>query len=310
MSVLFQPRNKVSKEGGFTIVELLIVVVVIAILAAITIVAYNGIQNRAKQSAAQSAVSQAVKKVMAHAVINADEYPATLAAADISNSGDSTYQYSVNNGTNPKTYCVTATTSGVSYYSSNAQTKPTLGSCPGHGVNGAVAITNLVKNPRGVVGMAGWFGSLGTTTDTRDVSYASRTDWHRFTSTSTTNKVMRLYLDLSDLENGATYTASALVANDTASPVLFSLDFSDQGTTSFTFAPGEVRRVYVSGSRSSYDATFRFIDIDNIPNGSSILITDLMLTKGTTQYNFGFGGSPNWVWNGTAQSSTSTGSAL
>lgn len=32
---------------GFTIVELLIVVVVIAILAAITIVAYNGIQNQA-----------------------------------------------------------------------------------------------------------------------------------------------------------------------------------------------------------------------------------------------------------------------
>lgn len=35
---------------GFTIVELLIVVVVIAILAAITIVAYNGIQNRAAVS--------------------------------------------------------------------------------------------------------------------------------------------------------------------------------------------------------------------------------------------------------------------
>lgn len=32
---------------GFTIVELLIVIVVIGILAAISIVAYNGIQNRA-----------------------------------------------------------------------------------------------------------------------------------------------------------------------------------------------------------------------------------------------------------------------
>jgi len=40
-----------QKQSGFTIVELLIVVVVIAILAAITIVAYNGIQNRAKSSA-------------------------------------------------------------------------------------------------------------------------------------------------------------------------------------------------------------------------------------------------------------------
>mgnify|MGYP006209457325 CR=1 FL=1 len=37
-----------QKQTGFTIVELLIVIVVIAILAAVSIVAYNGIQDRAK----------------------------------------------------------------------------------------------------------------------------------------------------------------------------------------------------------------------------------------------------------------------
>ena len=39
-----------KKQTGFTIVELLIVIVVIGILAAITIVAYNGVRARANQS--------------------------------------------------------------------------------------------------------------------------------------------------------------------------------------------------------------------------------------------------------------------
>jgi len=48
--------------SGFTIVELLIVIVVIGILAAITIVAYNGIQARGKNSAAVATATTVVKK--------------------------------------------------------------------------------------------------------------------------------------------------------------------------------------------------------------------------------------------------------
>lgn len=47
-----------QRQRGFTIVELLIVIVVIAILAAISIVAYTGIQERAHDTAVQNDLRQ------------------------------------------------------------------------------------------------------------------------------------------------------------------------------------------------------------------------------------------------------------
>ena len=55
---------KFSKQKGFTIVELLIVVVVIAILAAITIVSYNGIQSKAQLSKVDSDIATLNKAIL------------------------------------------------------------------------------------------------------------------------------------------------------------------------------------------------------------------------------------------------------
>ncbi len=52
-----------KNKYGFTIVELLIVIVVIAILAAVTIVVYNGIQSRAKVTQQTTAIAQYVKAI-------------------------------------------------------------------------------------------------------------------------------------------------------------------------------------------------------------------------------------------------------
>jgi len=54
MNAVFKP----TKQAGFTIVELLIVIVVIGILAAITIVSFNGVQSKARTAASLSTVNQ------------------------------------------------------------------------------------------------------------------------------------------------------------------------------------------------------------------------------------------------------------
>ena len=59
-----------KQKQGFTIVELLIVIVVIAILAAISIVAYNGIQTRAENNKTISAVAAYTRAITVYAADN------------------------------------------------------------------------------------------------------------------------------------------------------------------------------------------------------------------------------------------------
>ena len=66
-----------NRSRAFTIVELLIVIVVIAILAAISIVAYNGIQDRARSAALWSDLSQVAKQLKLFQADNGT-YPATV----------------------------------------------------------------------------------------------------------------------------------------------------------------------------------------------------------------------------------------
>lgn len=91
--------HTMNRKSGFTIVELLIVIVVIAILAAISVVAYTGIQNRAHNSAVQNDLAQFGKKIQ-------------LAAADsgsIPSGGMTTLT-----ATTPSTGSVVASPGGVS----------------------------------------------------------------------------------------------------------------------------------------------------------------------------------------------------
>lgn len=145
-------------RSGFTIVELLIVIVVIAILAAISLVAYNGITNRAKDSAALSNAQQVGKKITVHSLTNGDTLPADLATIGITNSGDTTYQYTLNTNSTPDTFCVTATSNGISAHSAGTNTSvnaPTAGPCTGHAGTSPTTLANGDTCPTGYIVVPG-----------------------------------------------------------------------------------------------------------------------------------------------------------
>jgi len=121
-----------GNKTGFTIVELLIVVVVIAILASITIVSYNGIINRAHQSKLISDVASA-GMLMSVDQSSSGIYPATRTAVNngkgINDDADITYTFH----SAPTTFCITgiSTHPGIkNYYVSNKNLSPLEGTCP------------------------------------------------------------------------------------------------------------------------------------------------------------------------------------
>jgi len=79
------PLASASRQGahGFTIVELLIVVVIIAILASVTVVAYSGISGRANDASVKSDLANIAKKLETYRVDN-DKYPLATNAGLIS----------------------------------------------------------------------------------------------------------------------------------------------------------------------------------------------------------------------------------
>ncbi|HMQ97211.1 MAG TPA: prepilin-type N-terminal cleavage/methylation domain-containing protein [Candidatus Nanoperiomorbaceae bacterium] len=64
-------------KTGFTIVELLIVIVVVAILATISVVAYNGIQQRARDITRTQAIAQ-IQKALEVYLVEYGRYPAHI----------------------------------------------------------------------------------------------------------------------------------------------------------------------------------------------------------------------------------------
>lgn len=319
------PLNE-KKQSGFTIVELLIVIVVIAILAAITVVAYNGIQNRAKASAAQTAASQASKRVMQAAIESGTEvYPddqAAFEALKIS-SGSATYQYSSNNTTNPKTFCITATVQDASYYINNTSaTSPVAGGCPGHGQGGVEPITNFAVNPNAVGSVAGFNQAganvasntasiesdrahSGSTSFFRNITGTGQTGASAQTSPSARPRVnagqqfsWSLWIYSTKAGTLASYCDGAKVADGTGAGL-------STGTISIPANTWTKMTATATASVDMYVAQCGGYNL-SVVAGDKVWFDEFMLNSGTAA-GYADGGSSDWAWTGTANASYSTG---
>jgi prepilin-type N-terminal cleavage/methylation domain-containing protein len=307
--------NVWAKQKGFTIVELLIVVVLIAILAAITIISYNGIQNRARTAALQSAASQASKQARVYAAQNADLYPpdkATfLSIARLADTSDTVYDYLVS--PDRTHYCVSATS--VSNPSFSTAASDTSG-----GTVEGRCVRNLATNPNLEVNDTDWSNGYAS-------QWARRADSSMFGSYTIAQlpngtDTSYLYYRNTPVEAGKEYTVSLTgkVFSAATRTLFLNISWRDASSTGVsssngsanaqTLASGQSARFFVQGVAPGNAITGWVQTRSNSPSGSDEYRWDgLMFTEGNAQYQFADGSFAGWSWDGAPNSSSSFGPA-
>ncbi len=306
--------NKITRSAsaGLTIVELLIVIVVIGILAAVGFVTYRNIQEQARKASVSAQLKSAERAILAYAAENAN-LPSDIGAVGIKNSGAVTFEYEPNED---GTFCITGTNSNVSM-NLNQTGIVTEGGCPGHGAGGVAAITNFVPNPGFELSRDGWGWANGSGYSGSISTTQKHSGNSSFAITAPASGVADRYFEgYVYTEATGTYTISAYVYLTATGETFQNRDV--------LFGMGIGPGVNV-GPDPKYDRTktnqwqritrtvtftqptsavrIRFY----APLGGTIYIDSVMLTPGTTVPDYADGSSPGWKWLGIPHNSASRG---
>lgn len=305
-----------KKQTGFTVVELIIIIVVIGILATLTIVGYNTAQKQAREGAVIADLTGAAEQLELYE-INTKSYPSTLAQVNggegVPMGEDTSYQYSSTTGS----YCLTGTNGNVSFKISDTAPKPTAGGCPGHGVAGVPPITNLVVNPSmASTANVSAAGAAGTNAVSTATPYSGPNFIRRTFSASGSGGPY--FNPVTPITGGKSYTASVYVRSSKSANIRINIEWKtatgmigSSGST-HSVSPGSWTRLSTPGNAPS-SADRVTVTVYNTAatwvTGDYIDIDAAMLTEGSSLTAYADGNSPDWIWNGTVNNSTSTGPA-
>lgn len=303
------------RQKGFTIVELLVVIIVIGIIAGIIVVSYSAVTQSARKQAVKTD-AQAIASQINKYKSDKGSYPSDLSEIQIPSGVTSTFQYAYNETAG--SYCVTASVKGASAFVKSGSVVASEGGCPGHGINGEVAITNLASNPSGEVGSTGVSGYnsspisrvtggapsgnylFSTTTNSSTVSQGII---HTITTSAKPNQVYTCSLALRG-------TAGAVIVSGRPATAAGGYISENLGTKTYTLT-SNWQRLALTFTTPDTTGILRIQVRTQAPIVNVNIQTDaIMCVEGDQEYQYADGSLDNWMWSGQEHLSSSYGPAL
>lgn len=304
-----------QNNAGFTIVELIVIIIVVAILAALTIVSYNLVTQNVREQAVRGDLQKAITALNSFKADNG-VYPSVLSQLDFQAGENMSYQYSYKS--TDDSFCITASGRGADLFAKNGSRETTSGGCPGHGVGGVAAITNLALNPSIEVdtsGASGYFSSpISRVSGGASGSYSLST-----TTNSTTQTQGIIHRITTSAKPDQAYSCSVSVKGASGTVVRVS---GRPATAADGYLTENLGGTNVTLSTSWQVVNINFTTPANtgilrlqivntaVASGVTIQADAFICVEGSTTYKFADGASPNWAWNGAPNASSSTGPAL